>query len=247
MLGLLKLLVPAALKERVRLYFMRGDKVLCPLCGQGAIAYLPAGTPPRPHALCAFCGSLERGRMLWLHLQRAGLLRPGVRVLHVAPEKGLRQRIAGMPGIRYVGGDKHEPGYAYPAGTMDLDITAMPFEDGSFDLIICSHVLEHVPDDRRAMRELHRVSAPGGTVLLLVPQDMERERTFEDPGVTDPRDRLRLFGQSDHVRIYGRDFGLRLREEGLSAEPLFPAKAMDATERFRYGLRADEPVYVVRR
>lgn len=247
MLALLKRLLPALLKVRARRYFMRGDQVRCPLCGQGAIAFLPAGTPPRAHALCPFCGSLERGRMMWLHLQRRGMLRPGVRVLHIAPEKGLGPRIAAVPGVAYTAGDKHEPGYRYPAGTIDLDITAMPFPEGAFDLVICSHVLEHVPDDRRAMRELRRVLAPDGVGLILVPQDLERATTFEDPTVTDPRERLRLFGQFDHVRLYGRDLVDRLQAEGLRVETLHPGAGLSAEERFRMGIRADEPLYEVRR
>jgi SAM-dependent methyltransferase len=246
MLVALERLVPSALKVRVRRYFMRGGTVHCPLCDQGAIAFLPAGTPPRAHALCPFCGSLERGRMMWLFLQREGLLPPGTRVLHIAPEKGLARRIASTPGIRYTAGDKHEPGYRYPAGTIDLDITAMPFADGSFDLVICSHVLEHVPDDRAALRELKRVLAPEGVGLVLVPQDMGRAVTFEDPTVTDPQDRLRLFGQFDHVRIYGRDLVERLREAGLRVEERYPGRELGTEERFRAGIRADEPIHLVR-
>ncbi|MBK8341300.1 MAG: methyltransferase domain-containing protein [Flavobacteriales bacterium] len=223
------------LKRRLRDVALRGDTVRCPLCDRGAIAFLPSGTPPRPHALCPFCGSLERTRMMGLALKERELPKPGQRILHVAPDRSLRQMLRNAPGVTYIAGDKHAPGYSYPKDTIDLDVTALRFPDDHFDLIICSHVLEHVPDDRTAMRELRRVLRPGGTAILLVPMS-DRPTTDEDPSVTDPQERFRRFGQTDHVRLYGSDYFDRLREAGFivtvddMAARLLPAAV------FRYGL-----------
>lgn len=185
--------------------------------------------------------------MMWLHLRRQGLPKPGMRVLHVAPEHSLFRRFSGEKGITYVAGDKHEPGYQWPAGTIELDVTALRFPDAHFDLVICSHVLEHVPDDRGALRELHRVLKPGGMGLLLVPFDPARAITFEDPTVADPTERLRLFGQHDHVRIYGRDHLDRMREAGFNVSLVDLTEGLDPREVFRLGLRRGEAMQVVTR
>lgn len=120
----------------------------------------------------------------------------------------LERKFRAIPGIDYLSGDLFDP------GAMErIDITDIRFPDDSFDLILCSHVLEHVPDDRKAISELFRVLKPGGTAFLLVP--IGSARTFEDPSVTDPDERLRFFGQKDHVRQYGPDFEDRLVEAGF--------------------------------
>ena len=228
-----------ALKRWLRDRALRGNAVRCPLCERDAIAFLPSGTPPRPHALCPFCGSLERTRMMGLALTQRGLPKAGQRVLHVAPDRSLRERVQAVPGITYIAGDKKESGYTYPPGTVDLDVTAIPFPADHFDLLICSHVLEHVPDDRAAMRELFRVLKPGGLAILLVPMSA-RPTTDEDPAVTDPDERQRRFGQRDHVRLYGRDYFDRLRAAGFTVTVERPAATLPADAVFRFGLKADE-------
>ena len=238
-----KLLLPAPFRELIRKAVLRGDTVHCPVCDRGAIAYLPSGSPPRPHVLCPFCGSRERARMAWLFLKERKVLRAGLRVLHVAPERCLSERLTSLPGVKYTAGDKFTPGYDYPPGTIDLDITAMPFAADSFDLIMCSHVLEHVPDDRGAIEELFRVLAPGGMAILMVPIALERAATDEDPSVTDPRERIRRFGQFDHVRLYGRDYVDRLRAAGFEVIEDAMTERMDAESVFRYGLMRSEVVH----
>ena len=177
--------------------------------------------------------------MIWLFMKERGLPRAGARVLHVAPEKSIREKIAAMPNVEYVVGDKHEPGYTYPSATMELDVTNIKFPDKHFDFIICSHVLEHVDDDRLAMREIFRVLAPGGTAILLVPIGANAE-TYEDPSITDPQERLRHFGQFDHVRQYGRDYPRRLEEAGFQVEELSFSERFSQEEIFRYGLSRGE-------
>ena len=181
--------------------------------------------------------------MAWLFLKERNVLRGGMRVLHVAPERCLREKLTVLPGVKYTAGDKFTPGYSYPRGTIDLDITAMPFADGSFDLILCSHVLEHVPEDQRAMTELHRVLAPGGMAILMVPIALDRATTDEDPSVTDPQERIRRFGQFDHVRLYGRDYVDRLKSAGFEVVEDAMTERMSPTEIFRHGLLRSEVVH----
>jgi SAM-dependent methyltransferase len=149
--------------------------------------------------------------LLWLYLQqRTNLFSTPLKVLHFAPEFALQRRFRQCSNLDYISADLSEP-----EAMQKMDITAIPSANQTFDVILCSHVLEHIPDDRQAMRELHRVLKPGGWAILLVPIDMRREQTFEDPTVTDPQERLRLFEQTDHVRIYGRDYVQRLEQAGF--------------------------------
>ena len=127
------------------------------------------------------------------------------------------------------------------------DIIDIPFEDSSFELIICAHVLEHVPDDRRAMREFARVLTPTGTAILLVPFSPLLSESLEDPTVTTPEAREEVFGQSDHVRIYGTDYPARLRESGLAVDVRLPATIVAEDEIDRFALDAKEPLFVCRK
>jgi SAM-dependent methyltransferase len=160
---------------------------------------------------CPRCGSLERHRILWLFLQReTNLLSEPLAVLHVAPEKVLADRLCGRRNLSYVSGDVN------PAHAMEvMDITAIPRPDSTFDVVLCNHVLEHVPDDIAAVTELHRVLKRGGVAYMQHPIDYNRRTTYEDPAITAPADRLREFGQEDHVRWYGTDHIDRLRAGGF--------------------------------
>ncbi|MBK8554775.1 MAG: methyltransferase domain-containing protein [Lewinellaceae bacterium] len=146
------------------------------------------------------------------------MLRENLSLLHVSPEKMLFRKFKTLPGIQYVPADKFDPGYHYPAGTVNMDITDIQYPDAHFDAVICSHVLEHVPDDAKAMKEIHRVLKPGGWAIMLVPIDANLEKTFEDASITDPEARLKAYGQSDHVRQYGMDFGKRLENAGFTVK-----------------------------
>jgi SAM-dependent methyltransferase len=218
-----------------------GDGVECPCCGSRYRRFAPLSVPDRR---CWSCGSLERDRLLWLLLdRRPEMLKPGMRILHVAPERALRPRLSALPDVRYICGDLD----ARYAGHR-VDVTVLDFPDGSFDAILCNHVLEHVPDDRRAMRELRRVLAAGGWAILLVPL-VERACTDEDPELADRAERIRRFGQHDHVRQYGRDYVDRLQEAGFVVSEERLEHELDDAAAQRYRLRNPvrmEPLYVCR-
>jgi len=205
----------------------RGDAVACPICEHSFDAFKDDWN--RHDALCWRCGSHERHRAQWLLLQRHPELLRGARsLLHFSPEWCLRHRLAGSsttfdddaklatPGLRYVTTDL-DPGQEVD---LRLDITALDLPDEAFDAVLCSHVLEHVPDDARAMAELRRVTARGGFCLVMVPLALDRAATYEDPSITTPADRQREYLQFDHVRLYAPDIADRLRGAGFDVETI---------------------------
>jgi SAM-dependent methyltransferase len=202
---------------------------------------MPGRNPTNP--ICPRCGAQARHRALWLYLhERTHLFSSkGLKVLHFAPERALGRALAGAPGIDYVSADLHDP-----AAMEQFDITDIPHPDGSFDVILCIHVLEHVDDDRRAMRELHRILAPNGFAIVLVPLDLARADTYEDPSITDPQERERAFWQADHLRLYGRDFPGRLREAGFDVTVDQWVRTLDPSTIQRHGLFPQEDMYVCR-
>jgi SAM-dependent methyltransferase len=156
---------------------------------------------------------VERHRLLMHHFDaHPELLRPGMSILHIAPAGAIARHLRRIPGVTYIGGD-----LTAEYGPERIDVTDLRFEDAMFDAVLCVHVLEHVPDDRRAMREIRRVLKPSGWALLLVP-NVDGEVTDEEPTIADPEEQLRRFGQTDHVRRYGWDFVTRLEEAGLEVE-----------------------------
>lgn len=164
------------------------------------------------------------------------MLPADARILHVAPENVLRNRFRALPGAEYHGGD-----LTAEFGPERIDVTRLDFPDRSFDIVVCNHVLEHVPDDRRAMSEIARVLRPDGWALLLVPGlegNAGGPTTDEDPSVTSPEERLRRFGQRDHVRQYGWDYLDRLRSVGLDPDVVDPGEVFPAelAERARLSL-----------
>ena len=200
-------------KSRLWLTIPRlGWRIVCPCCRLRFRSLLTYRG--RVNAVCPWCGAMERHRLLALYLRhRTEFLSAPMSLLHVAPEASVQRVLRRNRNLNYVDIDLNHP---IPERRMDL--TDLRFDDDVFDGILCSHVLEHIVDDRQAMRELCRVLKPTGLALVLVPQNMDLESTFEDPTVTSPDDRARLFGQSDHVRVYGLDFQQRLRAAGFNVE-----------------------------
>ena len=198
----------------------------CPLCRSHLRRFLTGGTIPRPNAQCPVCGSFERHRLDWLYLTRRTNLLDGAprRMLHIAPERSLAARLRTIPALEYL-----SAGLTSPPGQLRMDITRLGFASGTFDVIYCSHVLEHISEDRRALHELYRVLAPGGWALLKVP--IEGETTREDHLITDPEARLRLYGHPGHVRGYGLDFTERIAEAGFRVSLTRASELLAANER----------------
>lgn len=209
---ILKTILPQPVKaaiKKVRILVLRGSRFYCPVCEKSFRKFYKFGVKPRPNAMCPGCSSLERHRLLWValcNLQDKGLIQLGSRLLHVAPEPCLAEKFRQEYDYLSIDLDGER-------AMMAMDITAMTFEDESFDAIVCNHVLEHIPDDKKAMKELYRVLKPGGWASLQVP--MKGDVTLEDPSITDPKERLRLYGQEDHVRYYGGDFANRVQAAGF--------------------------------
>jgi SAM-dependent methyltransferase len=182
----------------------------CPICGTAACRFLPFGLAGRRNARCPGCGSVERHRFLWVYLRdHTRLLRRRARVLHVAPERWLMERLRALPHLSHLGTDRFSP-----LADVAADLTRLPFATGRFDLVLCSHVLEHIPDDAAAIAEIARVLRPGGRAVVMVPYD-PKGPTQEGRAIADPRQRLALFGHPYHWRINGNDFPDRLRAAGL--------------------------------
>ena len=227
--------------------FYLGEGKECPVCGCKRRKFLPYGyVTPRENALCPKCLSLERHRLLWLWLLRESDLGRGAmalpRMLHIAPEVALMRRFRKMYNAtpdRYITADLESP-----LADMHFDVQQIPLKDGEVDAIICNHIMEHVEDDRLAMRELYRILRHGGWGVVLSPVEREREHTFEDDTITDKDERTRIFGQYDHRRIYGRDYADRLREAGFEIMVLPYMQHLTSAEQQLYAL-TDEDLYIV--
>lgn len=195
--------------ERSVLY--GGSRFRCIVCDRGMRRWKKDPTNTW-EAICPWCESRARHRRMWLWISReTDLLSEPRRLLHIAPEQGLRERFASADQVTYVTGDLDSP-----LADVSMDLCAVPFAPDSFDAIVCSHVLEHIPDDGKAMSELARILRPGGWALVMTPFWPER-RTDEDPSASS-EERLRRFGQEDHVRTYGGDYIDRLHDAGFDVE-----------------------------
>ena len=216
----------------IKLYF-KGNQFTDPIDGSSYRKFLPYGYQNlRQNALCPGTLSLERHRLLWLYLDcKTSFLTDSIRVLHVAPEQVFYKKFKSFSHWDYTTTDLHSP-----LADVKADICALPFEDNSYDLILCNHVLEHIPNDLKAMKELYRVLKPRGTAILQVPLEEDRENTFEDDSITDQQERTRIFGQYDHVRVYGQDYYNRLQKAGFKATPVDYIKEVTEGDIKRFAL-----------
>jgi predicted SAM-dependent methyltransferase len=223
----------------LRPVFYLGFGVQCPLCGWRWRRFVPHGKPERENARCAHCDALERHRLMFLFLKKhTALFETPLRLLHFAPEKTFYTVFSKARNISYCTVDLCVSGV-----DAHMDITRLAFPDGTFDAVLCSHVLEHIPDDAAAIREIRRVLRPGGWALLHVPLHPTLLETYEDPTIVDPVERRKHFGQEDHVRYYGRDFGGRIEREGFQVKVISFAKTLDADTIRNYGIPFDEDIY----
>lgn len=225
-------------------WYYRGDRFTDPIDGRQFRQLLPYGyEKTRQNVLSPSTLSLERHRLLWLYLKkRTNFFSAMLKVLHIAPEQAFHQRFRRMKNIEYTTADLHSP-----LADVKADITRLPFDDHSFDVILCNHVLEHIPDDARAIAELFRVMKPGGWGIFQVPQEPNRPITYENPGITSPRERAAHFGQYDHVRIYGFDYFDRLAAAGFEVSPDLYTQSFTPEERRRYALPEREYIPLVRK
>lgn len=193
---------------------LKGNKFTDPIDGKSFRVFLPYGYGnQRNNVLSPSTLSLERHRLLWLYLQNETdffTAEAKKKVLHFAPEQAFYKRFRNQKNIDYTTTD-----LLSPLADVKADICNLPFQDNAFDIILCNHVLEHIPDDTKAMQELYRVLRPGGMAILQIPQDLSRATTFSDDTIVDQKERSRIFGQYDHVRIYGRDYFNKLRSVGF--------------------------------
>ena len=225
--------LPRSLREMLFFGKFPGRERYCPHCRRQVRLFLPFGNrKKRPNAWCPGCGSLERHRLAWMVFeQHTNLFDPVEKsLLHIAPEGIMSYKLRNLSHVDYLSADLSDPG-----AMVKMDITDIQYPDNTFDLIYCSHVLEHIPNDRQAMRELYRVLKPNGFALLMVP--ITRKETFEDPSVTDPAMRTKLFGQADHVRHYGPDFKDRLEDSGFSTRTFAAGEIVGENNTFRFGVQ----------
>ena len=207
-----------------------GDKIKCPLCGNKFSYWVDRSET----GSCPGCDSAARHRLLWLFLHKhADILREGGKVLHFAPEKCLQKQFKALSHIDYTTTDISAPGV-----DVRTDITNLVFPDNTFNAIICCHVLEHIPNDIAAMRELYRVLLPNGTAYIQIPYRSDRQ-TDEDPNITDPAERKKRFGQFDHVRVYGTDVQERLKKAGFQVSVEYFARELPTEAWKLYGLWDD--------
>ncbi|QAR32098.1 SAM-dependent methyltransferase [Geovibrio thiophilus] len=212
---------------------MTGDKAckeggFCPVCDSCVSEWLPLNRlvgdgvyRKEPEGrLCPVCASFERTRHFWMYIEKAEILKENTRMLHVAPEKGLEAKLRPMLGKNYITADLLKKNVDY-----NVDLTDLPFADNSFDFIYCSNVLEHIHNDAKAMSELYRVLEEGGMAYIHVPID--GVVTQYDPSITSPEERMRLYGQAQHVRMYGRDISVSLTRAGFKVEELIMPDFLD--------------------
>ncbi|MBN8872236.1 MAG: class I SAM-dependent methyltransferase [Rhodospirillales bacterium] len=208
----------------------------CPICGYHGV-FISVGHPGRWDARCLSCGSRERHRLLHLWRMEGGADKlAGQRILHFAPEKIVMRMMRGNP--LYETADLMQKGV-----THTVDITRVPLPDGRYDVVMANHVLEHIPDDAAAMRELFRLLRPGGLALLTVPVNASRQETYENPAITTPAERWAHFSAHDHVRYYGLDFADRLAAVGFVVETY----RKSPPEEVRWGLLRTEWLYIARK
>lgn len=223
---------------RVLAVFYKGDKVTCNVCNQSFSKFLPYGRKARENALCPNCLSLERHRLMWLFLsEKTNFFNSQLKVLHIAPELCFIDRMEELKNLDYITADLESP-----LAKVKMDVHKIPFDDNSFDVVFCNHVMEHVEDDLLACSEINRVLKPKGWGIIQSPV-YDLQETLEDKTITDPTERERLFGQRDHVRKYGNDYAQRLSQSGLVVMEDNFVQTLDKAAIERFALPVNEIIF----
>lgn len=222
----------------------KGNRFTDPIDGKSYRKFLPYGYgKQRENALSPGTLSLERHRQMWLFLQEeTDFFSKKYKVLHIAPEQEFLRRFKKLKNLDYISADLYSPIVDVKADILDL-----PFEDESFDIVFCNHVLEHIEDDRKAMSELYRVLKKGGWGIVQVPLKNSLAETYEDFTITDKAERQKHFGQYDHVRWYGMDYFQRLENAGFTAEINYYSRKFSAEQRRKFSLLENEILPVIRK
>ncbi len=240
MLKKIKKLIPDRIKKRIERLLAKikyfGFSRFCPVCNSWVRSFNSFGAVLRPDARCPVCYALERHRFVWEFFKKYINFFDKVpkKLLHFAPEPGLVSNFKNIPAIDYLSADLYDPN-----AMVKVDITNTGFQDESFDLVYCSHVLEHIVDEAKAIGEIYRILKKGGQAVILVP--IIAEKTFEDPSVIDPAEREKLFGQSDHVRVYGPDFKDRLIHADFTVTEFKMDSFFSGRELKKLGLKSISP------
>lgn len=223
-------------------FLLKGKTFTDPIDGKSFKTFLPYGYgKQRNNVLSPSTLSLERHRLLWLYLKNeTDFFSSEKKILHFAPEQAFYKRFRKMKHLDYTTTDLESP-----LADVKADICKLPFKDNSYDIILCNHVLEHIPDDTKAMQELYRILKPGGMGVFQIPQDLTRANTFEDNSITDRKERARIFGQYDHVRVYGRDYFNKLRSIGFKVEEVDYTEKLSEEKIKEYCLAKGEIIPVV--
>ncbi len=224
-------------------FYLKGDVYTDPIDGKSFKRFLPYGyETQRENVLAPGTLSLERHRLLWLYLQSTDFFKNEKNVLHIAPEQCFYKIFKTQKNLKYLTSDLNSP-----LADIKADICNLPFDDNTYDVVFCNHVLEHVENDKKAMQELFRVLKPGGIGVFQIPQELSRANTYEDFSITSLEDRKKHFGQYDHVRIYGRDYFDKLRDVGFEVEEIQTTDIASQENIKRYCLSQTEILPVCRK
>ena len=219
---------------------MRGNKFEDPINGKTYSKLLPYGRLiSRKNALAPDSMSLERHRLMWLFMkEKTNFFTDNLKFLHIAPEYCFIKLFKKMKNLDYITGD-----LISPWADIKMDVHKIPFKENTFDVVICNHVLEHVEDSHKVMTEFFRVMKPGGWGIFQVPINTNSTETQEDKNITDPKEREKLYGQDDHLRLFGLDYGKKLAAAGfkVTESNFINELSPDLVE--RYALPKGEIIY----
>ena len=219
--------------------FLKGDTYTDPIDGNSFRRFLSYGYGnQRKNALSPSTLSLERHRLMWLFLKNETAFftsEKKLKTLHIAPEQCFLELFKKQKNLDYITSDLESP-----IADVKADICNLPFEDQSFDVVFCNHVLEHIVNDKKAMQELFRVLKKEGFGIFQIPQDLSRQKTFEDASITNKKERTKIFGQYDHVRVYGRDYFDKLRSVGFKVDEIEYSQKISSKELERFCLMKNE-------
>jgi len=253
----LKSKIPREVKLGIKRILNYGNKFYCNCCNSKIRKFRPGGykipvldelkvigAGYHENDYCPVCKSSYRLRIVKLYLDYINIFGKEISVLHVAPEEQLAFILSNLSNIDYIPGDADPERYSYYTNSISVDLTSLQFNSDNFDMIICNHVLEHIPDDKQAMKEIYRVLKPGGQAILQVPISYLLDVTAENHTITSEEERLAKFGQKDHVRIYGPDYFKRLQDAGFKTEIFNPFDIKSVKNISRLALDPDERIFI---